>query len=192
MSINILNDKEVMLNREIGLIEFYRRVLAKTTDVTVPLLERLTYLCIVCKNCDELFEVRVARLLKWNKEEPGKILPDGLTAQAALGMVREAVVKLYDEIYDVYHNILIPELRAEKIYILDSNEWNNAQQSWAYNYFMQNHNINNTVGCMLYFILNKKGRQNISDRLLGKIKRVIHMTGAYGAISRVMRLIGKG
>ena len=126
-----------MLNREIGLIEFYRRVLAKTTDVTVPLLERLTYLCIVCKNCDELFEVRVARLLKWNKEEPGKILPDGLTAQAALGMVREAVVKLYDEIYDVYHNILIPELRAEKIYILDSNEWNNAQQSWAYNYFMQ-------------------------------------------------------
>ena len=137
MSINILNDKEVMLNREIGLIEFYRRVLAKTTDVTVPLLERLTYLCIVCKNCDELFEVRVARLLKWNKEEPGKILPDGLTAQAALGMVREAVVKLYDEIYDVYHNILIPELRAEKIYILDSNEWNNAQQSWAYNYFMQ-------------------------------------------------------
>ena len=79
--------------------------------------------------------------------------------------------------------------------IMDSIYLNNQKEELGlkcYNYFMQNHNINNTVGCMLYFILNKKGRQNISDRLLGKIKRVIHMTGAYGAISRVMRLIGKG
>ena len=78
---------------------------------------------------------------------------------------------------------------------MDSIYLNNQKEELGlkcYNYFMQNHNINNTVGCVLYFILNKKGRQNISDRLLGKIKRVIHMTGAYGAISRVMRLIGKG
>ncbi len=136
MSTETLNTKEMMLNREIGLIEFYRRVLAKTTDNSVPLLERLNYLCIVCKNCDELFEVRVARLLKWNKEDPNKILPDGLTASEALKLVREAVVKLYDEIYTIYHSILIPELRANKIYILDSAEWNNAQQGFAYNYFI--------------------------------------------------------
>lgn len=136
VSTNILTDKDAMLNREIGLIEFYRRVLAKSTDISVPLLERLTYLCIVCKNCDELFEVRVARLLKWNKEEPGRVLQDGLTAQESLELVREAVLKLYDDIYNIYHDYLIPELRKEKIYILDSSEWNTSQQGWAYNYFM--------------------------------------------------------
>ena len=136
VSVNILNDKDIMLNREIGLVQFYRRVLAKTTDATVPLLERLTYLCIVCKNCDELFEVRVARLLKWNKQDPGKVLQDGLTAHESLAKVRDAVVKLYDDIYDIYHKYLIPELRKEKIFVLDSGEWNTAQQGWAYNYFM--------------------------------------------------------
>ena len=47
MSLNILNDREVMINRELGLIQFYRRVLAQVLDEKVPLLERLGYLCIV-------------------------------------------------------------------------------------------------------------------------------------------------
>lgn len=136
MSVNILSDKDIMFNRELGLVEFYRRVLAKSTDASVPLLERLTYLCIVCKNCDELFEVRVARLLKWNKEDPGRVLQDGFTALQSLEKVRDAVVKLYDNIYEIYHEYIIPELRKEKIFVLDSGEWNTAQQSWAYNYFM--------------------------------------------------------
>ena len=132
-----LHDKEILLNREIGLIEFYRRVLAKATDNSIPLLEQLTYLCIVCKNCDELFEVRVARLLKWNKEDAGKVLEDGLTAFESLSLVRNAAVKLYDDIYDIYNTKIIPKLRQQKIYILDSTEWNTVQQGWAYNYFMQ-------------------------------------------------------
>jgi polyphosphate kinase len=136
VSINILDDKTLILSRELGLVEFFQRVLAKATETNVPLLERLTYLCIVCKNCDELFEVRVARLLKLNKEDPTRVLQDGLTANQALLKVRDAVVSLYDDIYRIYHEYLIPELRKEKIVILDSSEWNTAQQSWAYNYFM--------------------------------------------------------
>ena len=62
MALNILNDRDVMINRELGLIQFYRRVLAQVLDENVPALERLRYLCIVTKNCDELFEVRIARL----------------------------------------------------------------------------------------------------------------------------------
>jgi len=133
----ILTDKDIMLNREIGLIHFYQRVLAKASDKNVPLLERLSYLCIVSKNCDELFEVRVARLLKLNKNEPNTILPDGLTAGEALSIIRNAVVALYDDIYRVYRESLIPELEQENIFILDSNKWNGAQQDWAFNYFIQ-------------------------------------------------------
>ncbi len=125
----------IMLNREVGLIQFNRRVLAKAFDTETPLLERLSYLCIVSLNCDELFEVRIARLLKLNKNHPNKILSDGLKASEALILVRDNVTKLYSEIYSAY-NILIPELRKNNIFILKKHEWDKKQQDWIYNYFL--------------------------------------------------------
>jgi polyphosphate kinase len=136
MSTNILNDREVMINRELGLIHFYRRVLAQVLDINVPLLERLRYLCIVTKNCDELFEVRVARLLKWEKEQPTKLLPDGLKVTEALTLIREEVYKLYSDVYSIYHNTMIPALNKEDIFILEARNWTKEQQKWAYNYFI--------------------------------------------------------
>jgi polyphosphate kinase len=136
MSLNILNDREVMINRELGLIQFYRRVLAQVLDEKVPLLERLGYLCIVAKNCDELFEVRVARLLKWEKAQPNKILPDGLKVCDALVQIRAEVCKLFDDMYEIYHKTLVPALCQQDILILDSRSWTKDQQKWAYNYFI--------------------------------------------------------
>lgn len=125
----------IMLNREVGLIQFNRRVLAKAFNTETPLLERLSYLCIVSLNCDELFEVRIARLLKLNKTHPNKILTDGLKVAKALSLVRDNVIKLYNEIYSAY-NILIPELRKNNIFILKKHEWDKKQQDWIYNYFL--------------------------------------------------------
>ena len=137
MAINMLDDKQIMLGREVGLIQFYRRVLAKAIDNKTPLLERLGYLCIVSKNCDELFEVRIARLLKWDKIEPNKLLPDGLTARQALAMARTEVAKLYDEIYHTYNTTLSADLNRENIHILaTTTKWTPKLQQWAYDYFM--------------------------------------------------------
>src|ERR671926_1442020 len=65
------------LNRELGFLAFNRRVLAQAADDTVPMLERLRFICIVSSNLDEFFEIRVAGLkeqIKLGLPEPG---PDG-------------------------------------------------------------------------------------------------------------------
>jgi polyphosphate kinase len=137
MELHLPNNHAPMQNRELGLIQFYKRVLAKATDKTVPILERLNYLCIVSKNCDELFEVRVSRLLKLNREDPNKILPDGLTSNKALALVRSAVSELYDDLYNVYHHQLLPNLLTHNIAILAMANWSSAQKKFTYDYFVQ-------------------------------------------------------
>jgi polyphosphate kinase len=49
---------EHYINRELSLLEFNQRVLAQAFDETVPLLERLKFLCISSSNLDEFFEIR--------------------------------------------------------------------------------------------------------------------------------------
>src|SRR5215207_7968847 len=51
---------QLLLNRELGQLEFNRRVLAQAANAEVPLLERVRFLCIVSSNLDEFFEIRAA------------------------------------------------------------------------------------------------------------------------------------
>lgn len=51
-----------LLNAELSLLAFQRRVLALAEDASMPLLERLRFLGIVTSNIDELYMVRMAEL----------------------------------------------------------------------------------------------------------------------------------
>jgi polyphosphate kinase len=57
------DDPAALIDRELSLIQFHRRVLAQAQDPGVPLLERLRFLTIVSRIVDEFYEVRVAGLL---------------------------------------------------------------------------------------------------------------------------------
>jgi polyphosphate kinase len=54
---NTVKSKLNLLNRELGVIEFNRRVLAQAQNQKAPILERLKFICIVASNLDEFFEI---------------------------------------------------------------------------------------------------------------------------------------
>jgi polyphosphate kinase len=94
---------EHFLNRELQALEFNRRVLAQAEDKSVPVLERLKFLCIVSSNLDEFFEIRVSGLKEQIKLAAATTLgPDGMTpldvfppgVGARAGHRREAVPAL--------------------------------------------------------------------------------------------------
>jgi ubiquinone/menaquinone biosynthesis C-methylase UbiE len=82
-----LENPELYINRELSVLEFNKRVLAQAKNESVPLLERLNYLCISCSNLDEFFEVRVASVLEMVAIDPKAIGPDGLTPNEQLEQI---------------------------------------------------------------------------------------------------------
>jgi len=132
-----LDVPELLLNRELSLLAFTRRVLELARDENVPLLERLRFLCISCTNLDEFFEVRVAAVrqrLQHGVNLPG---PDGMSPTATLDAIREAVLELVSEQYRVLNQELTPALASEGIHILRRSEWSKKQKRWLQQHFSQ-------------------------------------------------------
>ena len=122
------------LNRELSQIAFNERVLAQSHDRSVPLLERLRYLCISCTNLDEFFEVRVAAI-NHQLDFGGATGPDGLGPATALKLIHERARKLVQAQYEQWNRVLLPELASAGIRILAAQSWNTAQKRWLRRFF---------------------------------------------------------
>jgi len=125
------------LNRELGILEFNRRVLAQAADDTVPLLERLRFLTIVSSNLDEFFEIRVAGLkeqIHLNLPEPG---PDGKGPQEVFDAVNREARALVAEQYRLLNDVLLPALAHAGIVFPRREQWSAAQKQWIRDYFFR-------------------------------------------------------
>lgn len=130
-----MSESNRILCRESGLIAFNRRVLAQAEDDSLPLLERLRFLCIVSSNLDEFFEVRVAKMLRQHRANPNEIYDSGLTAQETVLSVTEKAQALVQEQYRIFNDILVPQLANENIVFLRRSTWTQAQREWIESYF---------------------------------------------------------
>ena len=116
------------LNRELGLLEFNRRVLAQAADDSVPLLERLRFLTIVSSNLDEFFEIRIAGLkeqIKLGVPEPG---PDGKGPREVFEAVSREARAIVAEQYRLLNEVLLPALAEAGIVFPRREEWAVAQK----------------------------------------------------------------
>lgn len=130
-----LKKPELYINRDVSLLEFNKRVLAQAKNESVPLLERLNYLCISCSNLDEFYEVRVASIIQMAVIDPNVVGPDGLTPSEQLERISVNAHQLVNEQYNVLNEILIPKLKEQNIRFIRRSKWTEAQQQWLQGYF---------------------------------------------------------
>ncbi|MBX3702296.1 MAG: polyphosphate kinase 1 [Steroidobacteraceae bacterium] len=124
-----------LLNRELGILEFNRRVLAQAADDAVPLLERLRFLTIVSSNLDEFFEIRVAGLREQIRLGVADPEPDGMTPRETFAVVtREARALIADQ-YRLLNEVLLPRLAEAGVRFLRRDAWSAAQRAWLHDYF---------------------------------------------------------
>ncbi len=130
-----LKQPDLYINRDLSLLQFNRRVLEQARDETVPLLERLRFLCIFSNNLDELFETRVAGLTQWAALESVQTGPDNITPLDALKQIGVEVRVLVDEQYRLLNEVLTPQLAAENIRFVRRTHWNAKQKRWVKRFF---------------------------------------------------------
>ena len=129
-----LRDPSLYFNRELSQLDFNVRVLAQAQDLSVPLLERLKYLCISCTNLDEFFEIRAGTLR--HAMELG--LPsgtEGMSPATLLGQIHERAAALVAAQYACWNDLLRPALSDAGVRVLGRDSWDHAQAEWLRAYF---------------------------------------------------------
>jgi polyphosphate kinase len=124
------------INRELSQLAFDVRVLQQAKDMSVPLLERLKFLCISSTNLDEFFEIRVSGLKHRIAANTGPAGPDNMSSTEVLRTLREQTAKLVAEQYRVLNDELIPSLRDAGIRFVRRDDWSSAQRVWLEQYFV--------------------------------------------------------
>ena len=124
-----------LFNRELGVLAFNERVLAQAADGTVPLLERLRFLCIVSSNLDEFFEVRVAGLREQMRSDPAYREVDGLAASEVIAEVQKRAGALVSRQYALLNETILPALAKSGVSIYFRPQWDAELDVWAKRYF---------------------------------------------------------
>jgi polyphosphate kinase len=122
------------INRDLSLIEFFRRVLEEAQDQSQPLLERLKFISILGSNLDEFFMIRVSGLKDRLGRETG-VSADGIPTPELLKRIRMLVKDLIDEQMHCLREDILPALANEGIVISPYSSLPDRQRIDLDNYF---------------------------------------------------------
>ncbi len=123
------------INYELSWLQFNWRVLAQAQDASLPLLERIKFIGIVCSNLDEFFQKRVGGLKRQIVAGVTELPVDGLTPEQQLKAIRKEVLKMIKAYRECYFDELIPLLAEEGVQIIPYNNLPGNLRNEAENYF---------------------------------------------------------
>ena len=125
-----------IINRDLSLIEFFRRVLDEALDGSQPVLERLKFLSIVSSIVDEFFMIRVSGL----KESFGRrmeVSPDGYTRPELMAEIRRRISEIVETQMRCLCGDVIPELARSGIVLASYKELTQQERSGVDSYFKE-------------------------------------------------------
>ena len=131
-----LADPALFIDREISLLDFFRRVLEEAQDPAIPLLERVRFLAILSSNLAEFFMVRVSGLKQQVEAGVVELSLAGLSPTAQLQAVRKAAQELMLEARACLR-ALLPLLEKAGITILAYDDLTSEQRAAVDHYFQE-------------------------------------------------------
>ncbi len=125
-------------NREIGWLNFNRRVLAEAEDSRNPILERVKFLSICTSNLDEFFMKRVGGFKRQIEFGILSRSSDGKTPVDQLAEIRKQVLPMLDDQSRCFSASIVPGLRDIGIHLLAWDDLSPQEVEQARQYYMRN------------------------------------------------------
>jgi len=125
-------------NREIGWLNFNRRVLVEAEDPRTPLLERLRFLSISNSNFDEFFMKRVGGLKRQVAYGISPKSSDGKTPTRQLQEIRKQALQMVQDQASCFSKSLRPLLKEKSIYLVKWSELSAKEKENAQKYYLKN------------------------------------------------------
>jgi polyphosphate kinase len=123
--------------RDHSWMQFNRRVLEEAEDPANPLLERVKFLAITGSNLDEYVEIRQAGLMQRMEDGYRETGYDGLRPDESLAGLTEDIHNFVAAQYQCWNDHLLPELRKQKVRLLEWNELDEEARTHARDYFQR-------------------------------------------------------
>lgn len=133
-----LSSESLFSSREIGWLNFNRRVLEEAEDARNPLLERVKFLSISNSNFDEFFMKRVGGLKRHVAYGISPKSADGKTPLHQLQDIRQFVMPMLRDQGYCFHKVLKPALDKEGIHLLSWKELQEKEKESIKKYFNKN------------------------------------------------------
>lgn len=123
------------LNRDVGWLDFNRRVLTLATDPSRPVLERAKFLAISAHNLDDFFQVRGSVLAQNVETGLRDRSPDGLTPAQQQALFRERTSAFVHDQDLAYTQSVAPALDAAGIRVSDYHDLAHSDRAFIDSYF---------------------------------------------------------